>query len=55
MEDYAQIAGLEYDMLHLPDLFPIPEDSVVPAAVVQELEARLEVFDRSETSEIIMR
>ena len=55
VEDYAQIAGLDYEMLHLPDLFPIPEDSVVPAAVVQELEARLEAFDLSETSEVIMR
>lgn len=55
VEDYAHIAGLEVNMLHLPDPFLVPEDSAVPAAVVQELEARLEVFDVSETTECIMR
>jgi hypothetical protein len=55
VEDYARIAGLEDEMLHLPDPFLVPEDSAVPAAVVQELEARLEVFDLSETAECIMR
>lgn len=55
VEDYAQIAGLEDEMLHLPDPFLVPEDSALSAAVVQELEARLEVFDLSETTECIMR
>jgi hypothetical protein len=55
VEDYAHIAGLEDEMLHLLDPFLVPEDSAVPAPVVQELEARLEVFDLSEICECIMR
>lgn len=54
VEEYAQISGLE-EGLQLPDPFSIPVDSSVPANVVQELEARLEVFDLSETTECIMR
>jgi hypothetical protein len=55
VENYAQIAGLDDEILSLPDQFLIPKESSVLAAVVQELEARLEVFDLSETTECIMR
>lgn len=55
VEGYAHIADLEDEMLHLPDPFLVPEDSPVPAVVVQELDARMEVFDLTETTECIMR
>ena len=54
VEEYAQICGLD-DELQLPASFIIPEDNSVPIRVLQEIEARLEVFDLSETAECIMR
>jgi len=54
LEEYAHIAVLDED-LQLPQLFKIPEESNIPAQVLGELEARLEVFDMTETTECTMR
>ncbi len=54
LEEYACIAGLDED-LQLPPSFEIPAQSEIPADVHREIEARLEVFDLTETTECIMR
>ena len=54
LEDYAHIAGLD-ENIQLPPLFDIPLESTIPDNVYQEIEARLEVFDLTETTECIMR
>mmetsp|Transcript_4471 Transcript_4471/g.6312 ORF Transcript_4471/g.6312 Transcript_4471/m.6312 type:complete len:114 (+) Transcript_4471:334-675(+) len=54
LEEYAHIAGID-DNLQLPPLFNIPTDSMIPNDVYQEIEARLEVLDISESAENIMR
>ena len=54
LEEYAQIAGLD-DNLQLPPLFNIPPDSVIPTEVCREIDARLAVFDLTETADCIMR
>jgi hypothetical protein len=54
LEEYAHIAGLD-EGLQLPSSFDIPEESMIPTDVHREFEARLEVFDLTETTECIMR
>eukprot|EP01035_Chromulina_nebulosa_P027118 gene27118-35619_t len=54
LEEYAHIAGVD-DNLELPPVFIIPNDSMIPDNVYQEIEARLEVLDLTETAECIMR
>ena len=54
LEEYAHITGVD-EGLQLPPLYEIPKQSRIPIEVYNEIIARLEVFDLTESSKYIMR